>query len=113
MIGEILLIITVSVMIIYGAIATLQDRRDFNKLLMETKPMDNIFSGSSETINPPKMYGWICPVCGRGLSPFTSVCPCQGEKNWTVTCTTGTEKPKYEYVSCTIWEDGVAMENKD
>ena len=22
------------------------------------------------------MVGWICPVCGRGLSPFTSVCPC-------------------------------------
>ena len=20
--------------------------------------------------------GWICPVCGRGLSPFTAFCPC-------------------------------------
>ena len=21
-------------------------------------------------------YGWICPKCGRGLSPWTSFCPC-------------------------------------
>ena len=95
MIGKILLIITVSVMLIYGAIATLQDRRDVNKLLMEAKPMDNMVSGNSETINPPKMYGWICPVCGRGLSPFTSVCPCHDEKGWKITCTTGTEIPRY------------------
>jgi predicted amidophosphoribosyltransferase len=25
-----------------------------------------------------KQEGWICPVCGRGLSPWTSFCPCQG-----------------------------------
>lgn len=32
-------------------------------------------------------YGWICPVCGRGLSPHTSVCPCKGfEPGWKVTC---------------------------
>lgn len=26
-----------------------------------------------------KQYGWICPVCGRGLSPWTHVCPCYDE----------------------------------
>lgn len=46
---------------------------------------------STEAANPPKMTGWICPVCGRGLSPFTSVCPCKGcwtdmrgVKKWTL-----------------------------
>ena len=35
----------------------------------------------------PKMTGWICPVCGRGLSPWTSVCPCKNTgKGWEVTC---------------------------
>ena len=24
------------------------------------------------------MNGWKCPVCGRGLSPYISVCPCDG-----------------------------------
>ena len=41
---------------------------------------------SSKTINPPKMVGWVCHVCGRGLSPFTSVCPCKGWKGWDITC---------------------------
>lgn len=41
----------------------------------------------SETTNAPKMTGWICPVCGRGLSTYTSVCPCKGiGKGWEVTC---------------------------
>ena len=40
----------------------------------------------SETTNPPKMTGWICPVCGRGLSPYTSVCPCKGYPKMEVTC---------------------------
>lgn len=42
--------------------------------------------GKSATYNPPKMVGWICPVCGRGLSPFTAVCPCKNDgKGWKVT----------------------------
>ena len=24
------------------------------------------------------MEGWRCPVCGRGLSPYLTVCPCDG-----------------------------------
>lgn len=43
-------------------------------------------AGVSKTINPPVMTGWICPVCGRGLSPWTSVCPCKAGKGWEVTC---------------------------
>ena len=30
-----------------------------------------------EMINSPKNYGWVCPVCGRGNSPYTTTCPCQ------------------------------------
>jgi hypothetical protein len=26
---------------------------------------------------PAGMLGWICPVCGRGMSPFSSSCPCK------------------------------------
>jgi hypothetical protein len=25
------------------------------------------------------VFGWICPVCGRGLSPLTQYCSCQKE----------------------------------
>lgn len=32
------------------------------------------------------LSGWICPVCGRGVSPFTSVCPCNNGKGWEITC---------------------------
>lgn len=24
--------------------------------------------------------GWTCPVCGRGLAPWVSVCPCKSTK---------------------------------
>jgi len=35
-----------------------------------------------------KQEGWICPVCGRGLSPWTSFCPCQSD--FKITYRTGT-----------------------
>ena len=41
---------------------------------------------STEKTNSPKMVGWICPVCGRGLSPFTAICPCKVLKGWDITC---------------------------
>lgn len=30
-----------------------------------------------EICKPKGMLGWICPVCGRGNSPFNSFCPCK------------------------------------
>lgn len=32
--------------------------------------------------------GWICPVCGRGVAPWTSFCPCQSD--WKITYGTST-----------------------
>lgn len=37
------------------------------------------------------LMGWICPVCGRGLSPYTNSCPCTVK--WEITCGTGTPLP--------------------
>jgi hypothetical protein len=39
------------------------------------------------------LYGWICPVCGRGLSPYTSSCPCTINRE--ITCGTGTTVPQF------------------
>ena len=49
-----------------------------------TEPIDSY--STSKTINPPTISGWICPVCGRGLSPYTSVCPCKGYPKIEITC---------------------------
>ena len=56
-----------------------------NEDVSTTPKIDQI---ASETIDPPKMVGWICPVCGRGLSPYTTICPCKGwiDGKWEVTC---------------------------
>ena len=35
-----------------------------------------------------KQEGWICPVCGRGVAPWASSCPCQSD--WKITYGTST-----------------------
>lgn len=38
----------------------------------------NSTTSSNKSENKNKMiYGWICPVCGKGVSPYTSYCNCK------------------------------------
>ena len=35
-------------------------------------------TSSNKSENKDRMiYGWICPVCGKGVSPYTSYCNCK------------------------------------
>ena len=40
-------------------------------------------------------YGWICPVCGAGVSPYQDHCPCCSGKSLTPTWTCGTSSLTY------------------
>ena len=35
---------------------------------------------------PIGIQGWICPVCGAGLSPYTQRCSCVGFPPAKITC---------------------------
>ena len=70
---------------------------DIIKLVRANSMADTDFpdtedSDAHEACTPEKnafgLMGWICPVCGRGLSPYTDSCPCV--VNWEITCGTGT-----------------------
>lgn len=39
---------------------------------------------ANDMVPDVKMMGWVCQVCGSGLSPYVSICPCQTK--WEVTC---------------------------
>ena len=49
-----------------------------------TEPVDSYITDQWK--RQSEISGWICPVCGRGLSPWTSVCPCKGYPKMEVTC---------------------------
>lgn len=44
---------------------------------------------SCETCKPKGMLGWVCPVCGMGNSPFSSVCPCKSMAGQITYCAPG------------------------
>lgn len=37
------------------------------------------------------MMGWICPKCGRALSPYVNECPCSVK--WKLTCDSNSTAP--------------------
>lgn len=44
--------------------------------------------------------GWICPVCGRGLAPSTSYCPCNLTRNITYLNGGVTIKDRCDAIDC-------------
>ena len=59
-----------------------------NDLVYRQRPEDTTGGISSDKsygeYNPPRgEMGWICPVCGRGVSPSTPYCPCNLTRNIT------------------------------
>ena len=59
-----------------------------NELIYRQRPEDTTGGTSTSKAygeyNPPHgQVGWICPVCGRGLAPSTSYCPCNLTRNIT------------------------------
>lgn len=59
-----------------------------NDLVYRMRPEDTTGGLSSSKSygehKPPRgEVGWICPVCGRGLAPSTSYCPCNLTRNIT------------------------------
>ena len=57
-------------------------------LVYRTRPEDTTAGLSSskscgDYIPPRGEVGWICPICGRGLAPSTSYCPCNLTRNIT------------------------------
>ena len=64
--------------------------KQYSKIQEILTPEDNQ-SDSTSNGGTGGLMGWICPVCGRGLSPYTDSCPCV--VNWEITCGTGTATP--------------------
>lgn len=51
----------------------------------ETRTNDFEFKSDGNQLKNVKFcnYGWICPVCGCGCSPYTMVCPhCSGNRQY-------------------------------
>lgn len=58
---------------------------------------------SYSNYQPPRgEVGWICPICGRGLAPSTSYCPCKLTSNITYLNGGVTIKDRCDAIDCSI-----------
>jgi hypothetical protein len=61
---------------------------EYRKLVEEGRKLREEAAARDVKKQPPGLQGWVCPVCGAGLSPFTSVCPCKPLPPLQITCST-------------------------
>ena len=62
---------------------------------------DPVLNKTISSYQPPcGEVGWICPVCGRGLAPSTSYCPCNLTRNITyLKCDATLEEILSQYIN--------------
>lgn len=59
-------------------------------------------TSSNKNENKDKMiYGWICPVCGKGVSPYTSYCNCKFNE-YSISSSTPNSVPDSDSVYITL-----------
>ena len=51
-----------------------------------TVPVPDYVPPASIKDNNGSIYGWICPVCGKCISPYISYCNCKFNEYSTPTC---------------------------
>ena len=69
---------------IYDAMRNLSNEEKEKFRAITTEAVNTLLDNSG-----PKSTGWICPRCGRGVSPLATSCPCYFE-GVSPTCTTNT-----------------------
>ena len=52
-----------------------------------TVPVPDYVPPASIKDNNGSIYGWICPICGQVVSPYTDYCNCRGKVSYTYTYT--------------------------
>ena len=46
-----------------------------------------VFNKDKNQTENAMIYGWICPICGKGISPYINYCNCKFNEYSTPTCT--------------------------
>ena len=63
-------------MFIYNDIRTIDKIEELKTWMIESKPAEKILKDINNDLSKPTNKGWVCPICGRGVSPIVTHCEC-------------------------------------